>query len=103
MYSLDGSAAEYQEQDKVKQQEATPDQQSDMYDPDAFIGRMKIQQKPGFGSGPPDKEGGQVPSEAGIKEKVFHALSLSGCPGCEKDHCAVDYRDDDDPEPLFSD
>jgi hypothetical protein len=63
---------------------------------------MKIQEKPGFGSYPPDYKGCQVPSETGIKQEILHAVSLAGGPGGEKDQSAVDYGNNNDPEPLFS-
>ena len=102
MYPFDGSAAEYQKQDKVKQEEATPDQKGNVYDPDGFMGRMKSQEEPCFGGYPPDYKGGHVPSETGIEEEVLHAVSLAGGPCSDKDHAAVDYGNHIDPEPLFS-
>ena len=86
----------------MEDQEATPDQQGNMYDPDGFMYRMQTQKKPSFRSNSPDNKCSQVPSESGVKEEVVHSISLAGHPGCDKDHGPVSDGNDKDPGPFFS-
>ena len=101
MYPFYGPSAEYQEQYQVEHQEPTPDQKCNVYYPDGFMSRVKTQNEPCFRSGAPDNKGGQVPSETSIKQEVLHAVSLACHPGGDKDHAAIEYGNDDYPEPLL--
>ena len=89
--SFDGASAKDQKQDEMQDQEAAPDQEGDMNDPDSFVSRMKSKQKPGFRSSTPDNKCGQVPPETGVKKKVVHSIPLTGHPGSNEDQGSVDH------------